>query len=100
MSFHNFQNVLSSDVHVKSVSYGTGKFSGKSYCVIDAIELVWTTLPGTEYVDRMALTSNLVIPKQSIGVASSVSPYAPKFVFLSLTFLQSSGLSGADGILG
>jgi len=48
-----------------SVSYGSGSFSG------------------TEYTDTVTLSSNLVITKQSIGVASS-----------------SSGFSGEDGILG
>ncbi|EJD44881.1 family A1 protease [Auricularia subglabra TFB-10046 SS5] len=48
-----------------SVSYGSGSFSG------------------TEYTDSVAISSALVIPKQSIGVASSAS-----------------GFSGEDGILG
>ncbi|KAJ7354299.1 family A1 protease [Mycena albidolilacea] len=48
-----------------SVSYGSGSFSG------------------TEFTDQVTLAPGLVIPKQSIGVASS-----------------SSGFSGTDGILG
>ncbi|KAK7063997.1 aspartic proteinase [Favolaschia claudopus] len=48
-----------------SVSYGSGSFSG------------------TEYTDTVTLAAGLVIPKQSIGVAS-----------------RSSGFSGVDGILG
>ncbi|EIN04506.1 aspartic proteinase [Punctularia strigosozonata HHB-11173 SS5] len=48
-----------------SVSYGSGSFSG------------------TEYTDTVTISSNLVITKQSIGVAS-----------------RSSGFSGVDGILG
>ncbi|KIK55670.1 hypothetical protein GYMLUDRAFT_47635 [Collybiopsis luxurians FD-317 M1] len=48
-----------------SVSYGSGSFSG------------------TEWTDKVTLTSSLVINKQSIGVAST-----------------SSGFSGTDGILG
>ena len=48
----------------QSVSYGSGSFSG------------------TEYTDQVTLGS-LVIPSQSIGVAS-----------------RSSGFSGVDGILG
>ncbi|KJA26749.1 hypothetical protein HYPSUDRAFT_63538 [Hypholoma sublateritium FD-334 SS-4] len=48
-----------------TVYYGSGSFSG------------------TEYIDKVTLTPELVISKQSIGVAS-----------------QSSGFSGIDGILG
>ncbi|KAJ6621077.1 aspartic protease [Mycena sp. CBHHK59/15] len=48
-----------------SVSYGSGSFSG------------------TDYTDQVTLATGLVIPKQSIGVAST-----------------SSGFSGVDGILG
>ncbi|KZT30116.1 family A1 protease [Neolentinus lepideus HHB14362 ss-1] len=48
-----------------SVSYGSGSFSG------------------TEYTDKVTLSSDLVIDSQSIGVAS-----------------QSSGFDGVDGILG
>ncbi|KAJ7878605.1 aspartic peptidase A1 [Mycena leptocephala] len=48
-----------------SVSYGSGSFSG------------------TEYTDQVTLATGLVIPKQSIGVAST-----------------SSGFDGVDGILG
>ncbi|EIN04215.1 family A1 protease [Punctularia strigosozonata HHB-11173 SS5] len=48
-----------------SVSYGSGSFSG------------------TEYTDTVTLSSDLVITKQSIGVASTAS-----------------GFSGVDGILG
>ncbi|KII89978.1 hypothetical protein PLICRDRAFT_29152 [Plicaturopsis crispa FD-325 SS-3] len=48
-----------------SVSYGSGKFSGK------------------EYTDTVTLSSDLVIKKQSIGVASSAT-----------------GFDGVDGILG
>ncbi|KAJ7161290.1 aspartic peptidase A1 [Mycena crocata] len=48
-----------------SVSYGSGSFSG------------------TEYTDQVTLAPGLVIPKQSIGVAST-----------------SSGFDGVDGILG
>ncbi|KAG6842466.1 hypothetical protein C0991_007596 [Blastosporella zonata] len=48
-----------------SVTYGSGSFSG------------------TEYTDTVTIASGLVIPAQSIGVASS-----------------SSGFSGTDGILG
>ncbi|KAJ7849379.1 family A1 protease [Mycena olivaceomarginata] len=48
-----------------SVSYGSGSFSG------------------TEFTDQVTLAPGLVIPKQSIGVAST-----------------SSGFSGTDGILG
>ncbi|KAJ7354266.1 family A1 protease [Mycena albidolilacea] len=48
-----------------SVVYGSGSFSG------------------TEYTDQVTLAPGLVIPKQSIGVAS-----------------RSSGFSGIDGILG
>ncbi|KAJ7492341.1 aspartic peptidase A1 [Mycena latifolia] len=48
-----------------AVSYGSGSFSG------------------TEYTDQVTLASGLVIPKQSIGVAS-----------------RSSGFDGVDGILG
>ncbi|KAJ7849363.1 family A1 protease [Mycena olivaceomarginata] len=48
-----------------SVTYGSGSFSG------------------TEYTDQVTLAPGLVIPKQSIGVASN-----------------SSGLDGTDGILG
>ncbi|KIL66686.1 hypothetical protein M378DRAFT_10037 [Amanita muscaria Koide BX008] len=42
-----------------SVTYGSGSFSG------------------TEWIDRVTLTSNLVISKQSIGVASKSSGFAP-----------------------
>ncbi|KAJ3866140.1 aspartic peptidase domain-containing protein [Lentinula novae-zelandiae] len=48
-----------------SVSYGSGEFSG------------------TEYIDKVTLTSSLVITSQSIGVASS-----------------SEGFEGTDGIIG
>ncbi|KAJ7119119.1 family A1 protease [Mycena epipterygia] len=48
-----------------SVSYGSGSFSG------------------TEFTDQVTLASGLVIPKQSIGVAST-----------------STGFDGVDGILG
>ncbi|KAJ6483899.1 aspartic peptidase A1 [Mycena vulgaris] len=48
-----------------AVSYGSGSFSG------------------TEFTDQVTLASGLVIPKQSIGVAST-----------------SSGFDGVDGILG
>ncbi|KAJ7897160.1 aspartic peptidase A1, partial [Mycena olivaceomarginata] len=48
-----------------SVSYGSGSFSG------------------TEFTDQVTLATGLVIPKQSIGVAST-----------------SSGFDGVDGILG
>ncbi|KAF5366346.1 hypothetical protein D9757_011466 [Collybiopsis confluens] len=48
-----------------SVSYGSGEFSG------------------TEWTDKVTLSSSLVVTQQSIGVASS-----------------SSGFSGTDGILG
>ncbi|KAJ3927519.1 MAG: aspartic peptidase domain-containing protein [Lentinula lateritia] len=48
-----------------SVSYGSGEFSG------------------TEYIDKVTLTSGLVITSQSIGVASS-----------------SEGFEGTDGIIG
>ena len=48
-----------------SVTYGSGSFSG------------------TEFTDQVTLASGLVIPKQSIGVAS-----------------RSQGFSGVDGILG
>ncbi|KAF7347610.1 Aspartic proteinase [Mycena venus] len=48
-----------------SVSYGSGSFSG------------------TEYTDQVTLASGLVIPKQSIGVAST-----------------STGFDGVDGIFG
>jgi hypothetical protein len=48
-----------------SVSYGSGSVSG------------------TEYTDKVTLSSSLVITKQSIGVASSAS-----------------GFDGEDGILG
>lgn len=48
-----------------SVTYGSGSFSG------------------TEYLDQVTIASGLVIPNQSIGVAST-----------------SSGFSGVDGILG
>ncbi|KAJ7040327.1 aspartic peptidase A1 [Mycena alexandri] len=48
-----------------SVTYGSGSFSG------------------TEFTDQVTLASGLVIPKQSIGVAS-----------------RSSGFTGVDGILG
>jgi len=51
--------------HSVSVSYGSGSFSG------------------TEYTDQVTLGSGLVIPKQSIGVASTAT-----------------GFSGVDGILG
>jgi len=51
--------------HSVSVSYGSGSFSG------------------TEYTDTVTLSSDLVITKQSIGVAST-----------------SSGFDGVDGILG
>lgn len=48
-----------------SVSYGSGSFSG------------------TEYTDQVTISSGLVIPSQSIGVASTAS-----------------GFDGVDGILG
>ncbi|PFH52246.1 hypothetical protein AMATHDRAFT_46374 [Amanita thiersii Skay4041] len=48
-----------------SVTYGSGSFSG------------------TEFIDTVSITSGLVIPQQSIGVAS-----------------RSSGFDGFDGILG
>ncbi|KAK0466333.1 aspartic peptidase A1 [Desarmillaria tabescens] len=48
-----------------SVTYGSGSFSGR------------------EYIDRVTITSDLIIESQSIGVAST-----------------SSGFSGFDGILG
>jgi hypothetical protein len=51
--------------HSISVTYGSGSFSG------------------TEFTDQVTIASGLVIPKQSIGVAS-----------------RSSGFSGVDGILG
>lgn len=50
---------------LQSVSYGSGSFSG------------------TEYTDRVTISSSLVIPSQSIGVASSAT-----------------GFDGTDGILG
>ncbi|KAF7307218.1 Aspartic proteinase [Mycena indigotica] len=52
-------------INTVSVSYGSGSFSG------------------TEYTDTVTLAPGLVIPNQSIGVAS-----------------RSSGFSGTDGILG
>ncbi|KAJ3893485.1 family A1 protease [Lentinula edodes] len=51
-----------------SVSYGSGEFSGTI---------------GTEYIDKVTLSSALVITSQSIGVASS-----------------SEGFQGIDGIIG
>lgn len=51
--------------HAVSVSYGSGSFSG------------------TEFTDTVALSSQLKITKQSIGVAS-----------------KSRGFDGFDGILG
>jgi hypothetical protein len=41
------------------------------------------TLPGTEFIDTVTIAAGLVIPRQSIGVASN-----------------STGFEGLDGILG
>ncbi|KAF8808106.1 aspartic protease [Phlegmacium glaucopus] len=54
-----------------AVTYGSGSFSGN-------IENI-----GTEFIDQVTIAPGLVIPKQSIGVAS-----------------RSTGFAGVDGIIG
>ncbi|KAI0257081.1 aspartic peptidase A1 [Lactifluus subvellereus] len=65
-----------------SVTYGSGSFSG-DFPTSPPSLIYLHTLLGTEFTDTVTVAPSLVIPRQSIGVASN-----------------STGFEGFDGILG
>lgn len=67
----------------QSVTYGSGSFSGTFLITSALFDILTPHVLGTEYLDTVTISSELVIKKQSIGVASN-----------------SSGFDEFDGILG
>ena len=65
------------------MNYGSGSFSGKYLRCRVTKNFSSNGIVGKEYIDKVTLTPDLIIDKQSIGVAS-----------------KSSGFDGIDGILG
>jgi hypothetical protein len=63
------------------MAYDHGTFNGEFSTLISGFALF--TLPGTEFIDTVTIAPGLVIPRQSIGVAS-----------------ESFGFDGFDGVLG
>ena len=65
--FYNLKDLFAFD-------YGSGGFSGKfSLSSPIRLELIDYRNTGTEYTDQITIALGLVIPKQSIGVASTVN---------------------------